>query len=90
LFEPEVKGGGRELGSEKITGAGGSKTVPAYHYKDLPLEIAGRQARFSEIAILTEYTLSDSRYFYGNLGKDLIKQFSSMTMNFKSMSISFE
>lgn len=88
MFENEIKAAGEEK-AEKVTGVAGSKMVPAYRVKDLPLTIGGREARYQEIAILTEYTLTDSRYFYGNLGQDLIKQFSSLTMNFESMSISF-
>ena len=31
-----------------------------------------------------------SRYFYGNLGRDMIGQFERMTLNFQSISIIFE
>ncbi len=88
-FEEEIKSN-YELLSEKITGVGGSKDVPAYRLKNLVLTFAGLEARFAEIAALTEPTLGDSSYFYGNVGQDLIMQFETMTMNFRSMSIVFK
>lgn len=89
-FKEEIEAGGKQTSGEKLTGVGGSRNVAAYSFKDLTLMISGRQVRFNQVAILTEYTLSDSHHFYGNLGQDLIKHFSRMTLNFNAMSIIFE
>jgi hypothetical protein len=88
-YEEEIKATGTSQ-PERITGAGGSKDVPAYRVNDLAMTFSGREARLASVKILTEETLDNSRYFYGNLGQDLIRQFEKMTLNFVSMSIIFE
>lgn len=88
-YEAEIKATGISQ-PEKITGAGGSKEVPAYRVSDIAMTFSGREARLASVKILTEETLDNSRYFYGNLGQDLIRQFEKMTLNFESMSIVFE
>jgi predicted aspartyl protease len=76
--------------TEKVTGVGGAKFIPAFRAKDITLQFAGRDAHFKFIKILTEHTVEGSRYFYGNIGQDLIKQFAKMTLNFEDMSLTFE
>lgn len=49
-----------------------------------------KDVRFAEVDVLTEILHDDGRYFYGNLGQDLVKQFEKMTLNFQTMSIVFE
>ncbi len=88
-YEEEIKARGISQ-PEKITGAGGSKEVPAYRLSDLAMTFSGKEARFVSVKILTQETIDNSRYFYGNLGQDLIRQFEKMTLNFESMSIVFE
>ena len=75
---------------ERIGGAGGSKEVSSYRYRNLDLTFAGRPARFAEARILSDPIREADRYFYGNLGQDLIKQFPSVTLNFEAMSITFD
>lgn len=74
----------------KTGGAGGFMEVSAHTVKDLDLTVGGKTARLAKARILTEPTNEDSRYFYGNLGQDLIKQFNSMTLDFRAMRITFE
>jgi predicted aspartyl protease len=76
--------------NEKIRGAGGYKEVIAYHIKNLEMTFSGKEAHFSDVKVLTEPILDNSRYFYGNLGRDLISQFERMTINFELMSIIFD
>lgn len=73
-----------------LGGAGGSMTVTAWYLKDLKMEIGGRTASFGEAEILTDAVNDDTRNFAGNLGQDLIKQFASMTLDFRSMRLTFE
>ncbi len=73
-----------------ISGAGGSKKVSAYKLENVVMEFAGKKPMFKSIEVLTEQTTLNSRYFYGNLGRDLIEQHDKMTINFASMGISFE
>lgn len=74
----------------KFGGAGGSIEVTAHKLKDLELEIGGRTARFPEITVTTEKFNNQSRYYYGNLGQSLIKQFERMTLDFGAMRLAFE
>ena len=76
--------------SATVTGAGGSKQISAYRLENVAMEFAGRKPEFKTIEVLTEETTGNSRYFYGNLGRDLIDQHEKMTINFESMGISFE
>lgn len=74
----------------KVGGAGGSQEVGAYVLKNISLDIGGKKAVFPQIKLITENVNNQSRYFYGNLGQDLIKQFDRMTLDFAAMSIVFE
>jgi hypothetical protein len=74
----------------KIGGAGGAKDVNAYSFSNLDLTIAGKNARIAKAKIVAEPVNDEGKYFYGNLGQDLIKQFARMTLDFKSMRIIFE
>jgi tetratricopeptide (TPR) repeat protein len=88
-FEEEIKANSPPR-IDKTTGAGGSKEVTVYSVKNLDMKFADKAAHFPELKVQTEYTTDKSRYFYGNLGQDLIMQFETMTLNFKSMSITFK
>lgn len=74
----------------KMGGAGGFKEVSAYILENPVLSVSGKSVQLKKIEVLTEPINDHSRYFYGNLGQDLIKQFEKMTLNFESMSIIFE
>ena len=76
--------------TERVRGVGGYKEIKGYLAKNIVVQISGKDARFAEIPILIEHTLGASRYFYGNLGQDLVRQFERMTLNFETMSIVFE
>lgn len=88
-YEEEIKAGSTST-VEKTTGAGGSKDVTVYPVKDVVMRFSDKDARFSQLRVQTEHTTEGSRYFYGNLGQDLVRQFEKMTLNFESMSINFE
>lgn len=78
------------LGSNRQQGLGGYRDIPAYIMKDIVLSFAGENAVFHELPVLTDVTKEDSRYFFGNIGRDLLHQFNTMTMNFESMAVVFE
>lgn len=73
----------------KFGGSGGSQEVSGY-ILDLQLNIADKNVRFDKASIISEKLNDKSKYLYGNLGQDLIRQFAKMTMDFKSMRIIFE
>ena len=87
--EAEIKKNSAEQ-KIKVGGAGGYMEVPAYGMKDLELTVGGKTARFAKTRVLSQPTNEDSRYFYGNLGQDLIKQFERMTLDFQAMRLSFK
>lgn len=88
-FETEIRKIGTEK-LEKISGVGGSKEIKSYLLKDFKMNFAGKEANFPKVEVLTEKTTSLSEFVYGNIGRDLIDQFETMTMNFQTMSVSFE
>ena len=78
------------LGSNRQQGLGGFRDIPAYIMKDVVLSFAGEDAIFHELPVLTDVTTDDSHYFFGNIGRDLLHQFDTMTLSFESMSVVFE
>jgi predicted aspartyl protease len=74
----------------KSGGAGGMTETPGYKMKDVEMSVGGKIARFPEIEVISEKTSERSRYFYGNIGQDVIKQHEKMTLDFISMRITFE
>jgi predicted aspartyl protease len=92
FYEAEKETILKQSAPEKVRfgGAGGYSEVTAHKLKDLDLEIGGKTARFPKINVLTESVNTWSRYYYGNLGQDLIKQFERMTLDFNAMRLVFE
>lgn len=78
------------LKSNRQQGLGGFRDIPAYIMKDAVLSFAGKEAVFHDLPVLTDVTTDDSEYFYGNIGRDLLHQFDTMTINFESMVVVFE
>jgi tetratricopeptide (TPR) repeat protein len=74
----------------KIGGAGGFKEVSAYRMAEVELNVGGKIAKLKNTRILTEQSNENSRFYYGNLGQDVIKQFDKMTLDFRNMQITFE
>jgi len=78
------------LKTEKFRGAGSRREVKAYNVENIIFRFAGEKATFMRMPVFIEYTTDNSRYFYGNLGQDLVRKFKSMTINFESMSVVFK
>jgi predicted aspartyl protease len=73
----------------KFGGAGGNQEITAHKLKNLNLEIGSKTAVFPEITVATENFNNQSRYYYGNLGQNLINQFERMTLDFDAMRLVF-
>lgn len=71
-------------------GAGGMTETAGYKMKNIEMSVGGKIARFPEIEVIGESKSERSRYFYGNIGQDVIKQHEKMTLDFTSMRITFE
>lgn len=78
------------LESERVQGFGGYREIPAYIMQDVIISFAGKESVFHELPVLTDFTTDKSRYFFGNIGRDLLDQFDIMTLNFVSMHVEFE
>jgi predicted aspartyl protease len=68
--------------------AGGETTLEGYIIRQLPLSVAGAEARLKKISLnMNETGVGDD--FYGNLGQDFIQQFRGFTISFKDAAIRF-
>lgn len=70
-------------------GAGGTREVRAFSYSPLVLALGGREVTVPTVSVFAERTTDDSEHVYGNLGQDVIRQFESMTFDFRRMQIRF-
>jgi hypothetical protein len=70
-------------------GAGGSLSKKGYKIVFRPI-VAGRQLTINDTDLFTENVGREENLFYGNIGQDVIKQFTKMTLNFESMFIRFD
>jgi predicted aspartyl protease len=87
-FEDEVKDR-YSLRPERFTGVGGTEEVPAYIVKDFAVKFSGREARLPEVRLLTRALNDNGKFYYGNVGGDLLKRFRRVTLDFVSMHITF-
>lgn len=58
--------------------------------KDVEIVIGGKTARFPVAEVLKDAANERTKNFYGNFGQDLIKQYDKMTLDFRSMRLTFE
>lgn len=70
----------------KIAGAGSMMEKVTYTIPKISFSVQSNVAEFKNITVMTD----DTEEFYGNIGQDFIRQFSKMTINFKSMFIDFQ
>ena len=71
-----------------IGGAGGNITKKGY-FVTFETKINDKMIRLDSVQLFKE-TLKDNNHFAGNIGQDLIGQFSKLTINFDSMFIRFD
>ena len=70
-------------------GAGGMTTKKGYIITFSPV-IQGRSIDIKNVHLLTEAASGNDKFFYGNIGQDLIDQFDRMTISFRRMFIRFD
>lgn len=78
-----------KLSDIEFGGAGGMTTVKGYVINFMPT-INGKTITIDNVQLLTEDTGKGDKFFYGNIGQDLIKQFDKMTISFRGMFIRFD
>jgi predicted aspartyl protease len=72
----------------KTFGAGGDVKRKVYLQPQLNLGIGDKSAVLKRITIYTVGTGTDTDDLYGNLGQDVVANFNSFTLNFKTMTFS--
>ncbi|HJQ31244.1 MAG TPA: retropepsin-like aspartic protease [Pyrinomonadaceae bacterium] len=87
-FEDEVKDR-FSLRAERFTGVGGTEEVPAYIVKDFAVKFSGREERLPEVRLMTRALNDNGKFYYGNVGGDLLKRFRRVTLDFVSMRVTF-
>ena len=78
------------LRKSTMGGVGSSVTVPIHVLDEFGFRVGGKDLSLRKIAVHTEVTHTDTRYFHGTLGLDILTQGSRMTFNFESMSFILE
>jgi predicted aspartyl protease len=81
-----------DKGRRKYESYGGAGGIRKYEVKVLPtltFSTLGESVKFRKARISTDTYAIDNEMYYGNIGQDLIKQYSSMTINFRQSYIRF-
>ena len=73
-----------------LTGAGGTRTLPAYYLRHLDLSLGGACVGLNDVAVLLKPRGVSDDYFYGNLGQKAFRRFSSYTFDFRNMSFTVD
>ncbi|MGH2667381.1 retropepsin-like aspartic protease [Flavobacterium sp.] len=70
----------------RFGGAGGIETHEGFSINYTP-ELFGKKISLEETSLILDAPADKSKYFYGNIGQDLIKKFDKLTLNFHKMFI---
>lgn len=83
----------RKFGTDEthtVSGIGGSQRFKSISVPKVTLELGGQSVALKPAHILKSYARESSKWYYGNLGVDLLKQANSVTLDFRSMTLSLE
>lgn len=78
------------LHDKSFGSAGGSVKISSYKLPDVSLQIAGKTFRLKEAPVKTVSVTENDKYYYGNLGQDIMRQFREMVINFRYMYVAFK
>jgi len=73
--------------SYKISGMGGSQEFRVTTVPEVTLELGGMPALLRPAHILDSQQRTESKWFYGNLGIDLLRQAQKVSINFRTMTL---
>jgi hypothetical protein len=73
--------------SHAVTGMGGEQKYEVTSLPRVTLELGGLPVRLAPAHVLNTNQRDVAKWFYGNLGIDLLQQAQSVTMNFKTMTL---
>ena len=82
------KSGSRE--SHTVTGVGGAQKFEVTSLPKVMLELGGKSVALQPAYILETQPRTQSKWFYGNLGIDLLRQAPSVTINFETMTLGLD
>jgi len=82
------KSGTREL--NEVLGMGGGKKSAVTSIPRVMLELGGESVALQPAHILETQQRTESNWFYGNLGIDLLRQAQRVTINFKTMTLKLD
>lgn len=87
-FEERIKD---NISKEKLNygGAGGNESSDGYKLKSWTSIINNKPVSLENVDLKTKSTVEHDQYYFGNIGQDVIVQFSEMIINFKYMYIDF-
>lgn len=71
-----------------VSGIGGPQEFKSIFLPDVTLGLGGQSVALKPAHILKSYAGESSKWYYGNLGVDLLKQADSVTLDFRSMTLS--
>lgn len=77
-------------GEMRYGGAGGTVTTKVYNLKNVRFDIAGKTTTVEDISVKTTPGRDQEKYYYGNLGQDVMSGFREMVINFRDMYLKFE
>jgi clan AA aspartic protease (TIGR02281 family) len=73
-----------------LSGAGGTRHLPAYYAPQVTLSLGGACVRMEDLPVLIKPRGISDDYFYGNLGQSALSMFPSYTFDFQNMSFTIE
>jgi tetratricopeptide (TPR) repeat protein len=82
------KSGSRE--SHTVTGVGGAQKFEVTSLPKVMLELGGKSVALQPAYVLETQPRTQSKWFYGNLGVDLLRQAQSVTINFETMTFELD
>ena len=72
----------------RLAGAGGIEEIPAYGAHGLPLSIGNTVMTLNGPHVLTKPTSAEVEHYFGLIGQDLLRSFSSYTLDFRTNAFS--
>jgi hypothetical protein len=76
--------------SHTVTGVGGGQKFESTSIPKVVLELGGKSVVLQPAHIVETQQGTTSKWFYGNLGVDLLRQAETVTINFKAMTLKLE
>jgi predicted aspartyl protease len=78
------------MDSSHVGGAGSEVKIPSINLQNTSIAIGGKEITLDKLKVFTIPLREEDKYFYGNLGQDIISKFDALIINFKKMYLKFE